>query len=174
MIKLSLTSAFLFGLSICYGQYRHQLIKDTSGYQHKSFTIIKIDKQPDWKVYNYVINNGDIDSTKIDSVDGSGKKDYFFSFIRLNKGSKLLDINELLTKFHVSTKYYNLPVYIDSAIIYRRENVCFQLSAIKSVKIQKEKYTHLKYISINSIYHINNPIADVYVWGTYTRPKDSN
>jgi hypothetical protein len=171
MIKLSLTLAFLFEVVICNGQYRHQLIKDTSQYKDRPFTIIKIENQPDWKVYNYLINNGDIKSTTIDSNSKTGKKAYFASFIRLNKNATLLDVNQLFKKYNISTKDYYLPVYIDSVIVYHRENACFQLSAIKSVKIKTETYTHQKYISISSIYRTNNPVADTYLPGVVYSPK---
>ena len=171
MVKWSLTTVLLLVASMSYGQYRHQLLKDTSAYINRSFTIIRIDNQPDRKVYNYIIDTRNIDSIRFDST--AGKPNNFESFIKLNKKVKLLDISQLLAKYHIEN-YHNLPVYIDSAIVFRPESACFQLSAIKSVKVQKEKDTHLKYISINSIYHTDNPISDVYVFGTFTRPKDKN
>jgi len=163
MIKLSLTFVFLCSISVCYGQYRHVLIKDTTTYTNHHFSFIKIGKQPAFKVYDYVLDFGYLDSSRMDTRGLYAAKQDSVWVYYYKPTIQLLTLNELLAKYHVASKYYNLPAYIDSVMIFHRENARFQVSAVASVKVKKDKDTKGKYINIRSVHHSDNPIADYYM-----------
>ena len=174
MIKISLTIAFILSVSFSSGQSRHILIKDTSGYNKYPFAIIKVDSQQSIKAYSYVIDYGYLTSTKTDSSGLYSQKGDNIQIYCLRPTVKLLTTDQLLAKYHIKPKYRDLPIYIDSVIICHRETACFQLSAIVSVKVKTEKNTNSKYINIHTIHHPDNSFSDVYIYGSYTRPKENN
>jgi hypothetical protein len=150
------------------------LIKDTSSYNKYPFAIIKVGSQQAIKAYSYVIDYGYLTSTKTDSSGLYSKKGDNIEIYCLRPTVKLLNTDQLLAKYHIKSKYHDLPIYIDSIIVQHRETACFQLSAIVSVKVKTEKNKDLKYINIHTIHHPDNSSSDIYINGTYTRPKDNN
>lgn len=136
--------------------------------------VLKAYQQPAVKAYNYLIDPGSLDSSRADIMGTFGTKSDSLRILYFKPEAKLLNINELLTHFHISSKYFDLPIYIDSNIVYHKETSRFQVKTVTSVKIQKEKNTGTKYIMIKSIYHVNNPIADVYIFGVSLNQKKNN
>ncbi|WP_428327805.1 hypothetical protein [Mucilaginibacter sp.] len=171
MIKLSLTIAFLSVLSICYGQKTYHLNKDTANYKHYAF-MVTTDDGVTVPIYNYAIDFGTVESTKKEYDKLANDTVIIY---KLKPGIRLLNFDQLLKKFNIATKYADAPVYVDSAITYKPQTSYYQLSAVRSIKIQKEEGTHLKYISIITIHHVNNPkIADVFINGTYKKQNTGN
>ena len=173
MIKLSLTVALVLTLSFCFGQYRHWLLKDTSEFKNYQYAVIKTDDFTSRPTRNYVIDYGCMILNKRDTnYQYSRHVTDSINIIRLNHGIKLLTLNELLVKSHIRKKYYDLPVFIDSTIVYDRNTSYFQKSAVTSVKVKKEKKTGYKYISVFTIHHTNNPIADIYIRGAILKREN--
>lgn len=174
MIKASLTAAFVLVLSFCFGQYRHVLLKDTSELKNFEYVIIKTDDLTSHPTRNYVIDYGCMASNKKDTnYQYSRHITDSIRIIKLKSGIKLLSLRELLEKSHIQKKYYDLPVFIDSIIVYDRNTSYFQRSAITSVKVKKEKKTDYKYISVFTIHHTNNPIADIYIRGAVLKRREN-
>jgi hypothetical protein len=170
-MKMLLTLVLLFAISLCYGQYRHKLINDTTTYDKYPFAIIS-DNQHTYKAYSYIIDYGYLIYNKTDSSGKYSPKGDCIEIYGLKPTVTLLNLDQLLTKKRIKLEYRNLPAYIDSNIIRHRETACFQLSAVVSVKVQTNKLTHLKYINIRSIHHTDNPISDIYIIGaTLSKPE---
>lgn len=173
MIKLSLTAVLVLTISVCAGQYRHVLLKDTSELKNFQYAIIKTYDFTSRPTRNYVIDYGCMILNKRDTnYQYSRHITDTITIIRLNHGIKLLTLNELLKKSHIRKKYYDLPVFIDSIIVYDRNTSYFQPGAITSVKVKKEKKTDYKYISVFTIHHTNNPIADIYIRGVILKREN--
>lgn len=169
MIKLLLTFCFLFGCLGSYGQTTYQLNKDTSKYKSSPLYVLKRLLKDPLFTSNLVINNSDIDSVSVIKPPGSvrlygEKAGNGVVEINLKNRAVLLTYNELLTNFNISYTFSHLPVFIDSAIAHHPKETYFEVTAVKSVKLQNEQSTGLRYISILSIYPVRRmKKGEVYI-----------
>ncbi|MBS1500447.1 MAG: hypothetical protein JST32_00195 [Bacteroidetes bacterium] len=160
IVSLSLKCFF------CLGQHL-ELRKDTSLCKKSAVVVLK-------NVYEEYISTPEIfsavDPTNIASVYvthptkavkryGPNAKNGVIQ-ISLKKHVDLLDIDHLYRWYNIQEKYRNLPVYLDSTIICRPNNVYFSPLKIKYVRVEKENYTGLSYISIRTTEPITQPGKD--------------
>jgi len=90
--------------------------------------------------------------------------------IKLKPDVKLLTLNQLFNKFTIDKKDRKYAVFIDSTIAYHPANIVFQPETIKSVTIDKETNTGIKYISIITIYIANRPKnGQIMIGGSLTK-----
>ena len=165
MAKLTFTFFFLFVISIAYGQNNYKLNKNPAKYKYIccSINLLNLGNDSVLTSQSHILNRTSIDSIKLERkkkfIKLYGKKaDYGVITIYLTPGTKLFSTGQLLQHFGIQNDDINLPIYIDSTIQKHPTETYFQLSAVRSVKIETEDETNMKYISILSIYKINrNP-----------------
>ncbi|HEY5326626.1 MAG TPA: hypothetical protein VIJ27_06475 [Mucilaginibacter sp.] len=118
-----------------------------------------------------VIKPSDIDSINV-FKDIQSENEYGKSgnngviVVVLKLGIKLINFDDLLKTYNINGSAGNLPVFIDSVVAYQPKNTYFELTAIKYVKVDNEKGTGIKYISIRTIYPIHRRTEDeIYIRG---------
>lgn len=158
-----ITFFILSGLSICYGQATttYELDKDTSKYLNYPLCVFQISPLKTVRSSGLCC----IIPMAIDSIsvykNPEVTKDYGpeakngVILVKLKPGIELITLNQLYDKFNVHEK--NLPVFIDSAIVYKPDGLYLQADCIKYAKIEKEKNTGMKYISLLTGNPINRP-----------------
>ncbi|MDB4922222.1 hypothetical protein [Mucilaginibacter sp.] len=157
MVKILLTFVFLFEGLFCSGQTFNQLNKDTANYKNTPVFVLNTgNKQLNIQTRHPVIDQNDLSAVNVYQKsettnlilndDRSGT--IYFTF---KPGITLIDLPHLLKKFDIAIKGSMLPVFIDSVFDYQPKTMYFQLSAVKSVKIEEEANTRMKYISIISV-----------------------
>jgi len=65
----------------------------------------------------------------------------------LDKGNELVSLEKLIDKYHLSKQYKKLPVYIDSAMAFRRP-IYFDPEIVKTVSIATDNDTGSKFINV--------------------------
>ncbi len=170
-LKLSVTTALLLGVLICCAQTTLQLDKDTSKFKENPLYVLKLSALSAFPTSNLVINTTAIDSINVYkspvSVELYGKSaaNGVVELV-LKRGTKIINFNELLTAFKIASSDSDLQVFIDSAIAYQPTKTYFEPAAIKYVKVEIEKNTGMRYISIRSIYALKRPLKDsIYIRG---------
>ena len=136
--------------------YHHKLNKDTSGLVNNPLYFLKIDGSE--RTYNAVpllnlIDQGSISSMNIlkdkhttDLYGAKAKNGVII--ISLIQGTEILQENKLLDKYNIDNKFRKLPVYIDSTLTDKSDNMFYASKKIKSITVTEEKETGMKYISI--------------------------
>ncbi|MCO5949935.1 hypothetical protein [Mucilaginibacter flavidus] len=167
MIKLSLTIFFLFGLVFCYGQANHQLDKDTTRFKNAPLYILQLPLADPLEASGIIIKPDNIESINV-FKDGANTKEYGkkaingLIIIKTKKTLKLLSINQLLTLNHI--KNNGLPLFIDSAIANMPGTYYFEKEMVKSVKVETEKETGMKYINIATLFPVHRLKSDeIYI-----------
>lgn len=74
------------------------------------------------------------------------------------KLTKLTNLTEILTKYKIDFKDRKLPVYIDSSFVNHPEIEYYNLSKIKSVKIDTEFVSDIRFINIITVDPPRKPI----------------
>jgi hypothetical protein len=156
MLKLSLTFAFLFCVSLCFGQSSHHLKKDISGNTKQPIWVYKIPQQAPYfcTIYQGILTT-DIDSIRIikktKSVSLYGKKAKNGAIVLyLKPDVVLIDLDKLLSAHNIPVTEQRLPLFVDSAFTINRLDLYFNPNAVKTVVINTEKKTGMKYISIKT------------------------
>jgi len=173
MLKLPLTFAFLFWVSLCLAQKTYRLNKDTSKNKNSFFWT---------KNYLYVICLPDhaqmpalsmigINPNNISSInqykDTAHTKRYGerakngIAFVVLKKQVKLLTFDQLLTGFHINDPYKSLPLYVDSALFYDPAHLCLEVNQIRFMRIDIEEGTGMKYINLRTTSHIDREAVHI-------------
>jgi TonB-dependent SusC/RagA subfamily outer membrane receptor len=136
--------------------YLHKLIKDTLAFSKKPLYIFKISSND--KTYNAVpllklIDPQDIASMEIlkdklatDQYGTKAKNGVII--ITLIQGTEILPANKLLDKYNIDKQFRKLPLYIDSTLTQRSDNLFYTSNKIKTITVAEEKETGMKYISI--------------------------
>jgi len=136
--------------------YHQKLNKDTSGLANNPLYFLKIDGSD--RTYNAVpilnlIDQGSISSMNIlkdkhttDLYGAKAKNGVII--ISLIQGTEILQENKLLDKYNIDRKFRKLPVYIDSTLTGRSDNMFYVSKKINAVTVAEEKETGMKYISI--------------------------
>jgi hypothetical protein len=157
-------------VSICFGQ-NNQLDKDTSKYQNAPLFVLRLSQLSSFPTSDIVINPADIDSVFVykgasaEELYSGTAKNGVVEFV-LKRGMKILNFNDLLTAYHISSAESSLPVFVDSAIIEKPKTTFFEPATMKYVKIETEKSTGMKYIDIRTIFPISRPNKDeIYIRG---------
>ncbi len=159
-LKQSILSiiAILATIMTCYGQVGHDLDKDTSKYKDLPLFIIKSNPNSELQISSMIgIDPNDINSINVfknqDTIKIYGERaKNGVIYIGLKNAVQLLNIDQLYSKFNIHDK--SIPLFIDSAIAYRPQNVYLEPKLIKYVTIQEEKNTGMKYVSIRTVYPI--------------------
>jgi hypothetical protein len=167
MIKLSLTISFLFAFAFCYSQQTHSLDKDTTHFKHAPLFVLQLPLADQVEATSIIAKPEDIESINV-YKDAGILKEYGeraangLVIIKLNKNLKLLTINQLLASNQIV--HTNLPVYVDSLITNKTGEYLFEPSMVKSVKIQIENGTGMKYVSIATLFPYHRLKSDeIYV-----------
>jgi len=143
---LTLTFLLLLNFGFCFCQSIHELRKDTSECKNSPIILLKNADESyisSPEVFHF------IDPNNIDSISVN-KKDYLIKQygpnakngvieITLKKHIDLINIAELFAWHKMEEQYRGLPVYLDSSVVCRPDNVYFVLKKIKYVKIENEK-----------------------------------
>ncbi|HTE00932.1 MAG TPA: hypothetical protein VK668_16690 [Mucilaginibacter sp.] len=160
----------LLGQCICYSQTIYELDKDTAKYMNAPMFIFQISQLEVVKSTSmFYVSPMAIDSisvykdAKTTEQYGLGAKNGVI-LIKLKQGTRLINLNQLYDKFNIRERGF--PVYIDSAIAYHPKGIYLQSGYIKSAKIEAEKSTGEKYISLISGNPINRPKkGTIYIRG---------
>ncbi|HEY4326218.1 MAG TPA: hypothetical protein VGN20_19690 [Mucilaginibacter sp.] len=155
-----------FFLYLCWattssGQAKYHLDKDTSKYKNSPLWLLQLPLTDPIQTSNIIINSNDIDSIIVykDSPDTKLYGDKAFNGLvklKTKKFIKVLYLDQLLELYHISADDRHLPVFIDSVIAYQPKKTLFETTYVKSVKIEKEKDTASRYISIRTFSEINH------------------
>lgn len=159
-MKNLLTACFSIAITYsCLGQGK--LDKDTSGFNKKPLIVINSSKSIQQETYNISMEANDISSIEVLKNSKNG-----VILITLKPDIEMLTINQLFDKYNIAKRKRILPIFIDSAIMYKPEMALFQLKTIKNILIQKEKETKLKYINIISVRPLIKPKpGEMYIRG---------
>jgi len=153
--------------AICFAQTNGQLDKDTAKYKNAPLYILQLPLADPLAASGIVIWPADIDSVSV-FKDSISRREYGpkaangVIFISSHKSIKMLLLDQLLTHYHITDA--GLPVYIDSAIAYKPGAIYFQQAMVKSAKIETEKGTGMKYISICTFFPVHRLKSDdIYI-----------
>lgn len=157
MIKLSLTIFFSFGIVCSYGQTHNELNKDTSHFKNAPLYILQPPLTNQMEATGIIIKPEDIESINV-FKDSASVKEYGQKakngvvFFKTKKVLKTQTLDELLAKFKINDK--NLPVFIDSVITNNPAMYYFDPEVVKSVSIETEKKTGMRYVSISTLFPV--------------------
>ncbi|MEO6979219.1 MAG: hypothetical protein ABI113_12600 [Mucilaginibacter sp.] len=167
MIKLSLTFSFLLAALLCSAQENHKLYKDTSHFKNSPLFVLELPLSNPVEATGIIAKPEDIESINV-FKDSATLKEYGekaangLIIIKLKINPKLLTLKQLLVSNQI--KDTNLPVYIDSAIAYKPTEYLFEPAMVKSAKIETEKETGMKYVSITTLFPVHRLKSDeIYV-----------
>lgn len=149
-----------------HAQAKYSLDKDTNRYINWPLYIVKIPGKQTIEPFYLLTDPSSLVSLKMskDSTQKNiyGKKaTYGVITITLKKGTKLLPLAGLLNSFKVSKKDNHLPVFIDSALANHANGIYFTRAEIRSITVDIEKETGMKYINIRSRRPINR--NEIYI-----------
>lgn len=102
-----------------------------------------------------------LNDKKANELYGSSAK-YGVIIITLVKGVELQEFDQLLNKYKIKSRFRKLPITINNQLIRTTTDKYYTANSnnIKSVSVEKEKDTGMKYISIITTDYNPNPVPD--------------
>ena len=147
---------YLFFTNLAIGQ-QNALNKDTSRFKNNPLFIYTINNQ-----LQQASNMVDIDPNYIDRIDvnrshelidkyGPRAKNGVVSLvIKPGVDVDLINTDQLFDQFKVKKRDRKLPVFLDSAITFEPYRMLFEARKVKTITVNKEDVTGVKYISITT------------------------
>jgi len=138
--------------------YLNKLNKDTTQFAKSPLYLVKLDGQANY--YTVMPQLGLIEQSDIVQMEilkdkmadeqfhEKGKNGVII--ITLKKETDLLTMDQLFDRFNIKKKFKNLPLFLNNNITAKLTDMVFAVKNIKSVSVEKEKGTGLKYLSIVS------------------------
>jgi hypothetical protein len=144
---------------VCYGQHKDKTYTDHLGYIHIDTlfnnayipTVVERENQKPLVVRHIILTEEDYTYNGLYRPREEALKLYGSNaviLVKLKPEVELLDLDQLLKRYHILLKYKNLPVFIDKHQLYQPLKMVAVSSAVLSVEIVNDTESNQKLISI--------------------------